>query len=469
MLLATATVLCGSSIVACGSSGSTAKGGGGSSSPKASDFGSMKDVCHKATGTNVADSDRGVTADTIHVTTISDAGSPIQRGINQELWDVAKVFSEWCNANGGINGRRIVVTQGDAQLFLYKQVIDAACTSQFALVGGGGAFDNEGQEDRVKCMLPDFGAFSASSAARTAALAYPAAPTPVQSLNTGGFKIIDELYPGTMERAGVIYGDIDAIKMVRDQDVTTAEQFGLPEDPVYNEKYPPQGTDNWSEYAAGLAKNKVSGLIFSGQPKDLANLITAIRANGYDGIKWVYSESNMYDDVLVKGAGDALQTIPSYTPVFVYPFEEAGKGTQSAAIDKYLALFKQYLPAGKSHAMLGLNAFAAWLLFAQSASACGDNLHTKCLVDKVTHTTEFNAGGLIAPRDPSDTTGASECYTVMKATPKGFEVVPEVKPNTSVFNCAKDNVYKFPPDSKLSEYPVGPSLADVGKSLSDLP
>ncbi len=123
----------------------------------------MKDVCHKATGTNVANSDRGVTANSVRVTTISDAGSSFQQGLNQELWDVAHVFAAWCNDNGGINGRKIVVTEGDAQLSLYKQTIDAACASQFALVGGGGAFDDQGQVDRVKCLLPAFDAFAASS------------------------------------------------------------------------------------------------------------------------------------------------------------------------------------------------------------------------------------------------------------------------------------------------------------------
>ncbi len=273
-----------------------------------------------------------------------------------------------------------------------------------------------------------------------------------------------------MKRAGIIYGAIPSVKMVRDQDVTVAhDNFGLPTDPVYNETYPPAGTDNWGTTRRASPHNKVSGLIFSGQPKDLASLITAIQASGYKGIKWVYSESNMYDQVLIKGAGTALDSIPSYTPIFVYPFEEAGKGAQSAAIDKYLALFKKYLPNGKAHAMLGLNVFASWLLFAQSASACGDKLDRKCLVDKVTHTTNFDGGGLIAPRNPSDTSSAAKCYTVMKASSKGFTTVPEVNPNKGPFNCDPSNAFAFQGNSKLSDYAVGPSLADVNKSLSDLP
>ena len=470
LTLTASVVLCGVSFAACSSSGSTAGQSNVAGTTSDANFGTMKNVCHKATGTNVANSDRGVTADSVRVTTISDAGSSIQRGLNQELWDVAHVFADWCNANGGINGRKILMTEGDAQLFLYKQTIDAACASQFALVGGGGAFDDQGQKDRVKCLLPDFGAFAASSTARTSALSYSAAPTPVQSLNLGGFKIINELYPGTMQRAGIIYGAIPSVKMVRDQDFTVAhDNFGLPADPVYNESYPPAGTDKWGDYAKGLAEKQVSGLIFSGQPKDLASLITAIKASGYKGIKWVYSESNMYDDVLIKRGGTALDSIPSYTPIFVYPFEEAGKGAKSAAIDKYLALFKKYLPDGKAHAMLGLNAFASWLLFAQSAGACGDKLDRKCLVNKVTQTTNFDAGGLIPPRNPSDTSSAAKCFTVMKATSKGFTTVPEVKPNTGPFNCDPSNAYAFQGDSKLSDYAVGPSLADVDKSLSDLP
>jgi hypothetical protein len=57
----------------------------------------------------------------------------------------------------------------------------------------------------------------------------------------------------------------------------------------------------------------------------------------------------------------------------------------------------------------------------------------------------------------------------MKATPTGWIQVPQVDPNEGVFNCNPDNVFIVPQTGLMEQYPAGPSLADVGKSLDDLP
>ena len=83
--------------------------------------------------------------------------------------------------------------------------------------------------------------------------------------------------------------------------------------------------------------------------------------------------------------------------------------------------------------------------------------------------TDFDAGGLIARRNPSQPSQASKCFTLMKATQAGWTQVPEIKPNEGIFNCSPDNVFDVPATGLMKQYPPGPSLADVGKSLADLP
>ena len=465
-------LLCTVSAAACGSSGSKgATKQTDAQGAKSPDFGTLKDVCHAAKAPNKANSDRGVTADTVQLTTISDAGSPIQRGLNQELWDAATVFTKWCNDHGGINGRRIVSVEGDAQVTLYQQAIAQACISSFALVGGGGAFDQLGQEDRLKCLLPDIPGFTASSQARTTALMYPAQSNPVNEMPVGGLKTLDKLYPGSIAKAATIYGNLPSIKIGIDQDLLAAQaRWGTPESgPIFQDTYPVVGNTNWQQTAEGIKKYGVQGLIFAGQPKDLADVLISVKASGYTGLKWAYAESNMYDQSLIKLAGDALAAIPIYSQIYVYPFEAAGQGAASSAIDDYLALFKKYLPNGKGRAMLGVNAFASWLLFAQAANKCGADLDRKCLVRELSAVTSFDAGGLIAKRNPSQPSRASKCFTLMKATVKGWIQTPEVNPNDGVFNCGNENVFNVPATGLMEQYPTGPSLADVGKSLSDLP
>jgi hypothetical protein len=472
LLSITLVVLLGSvSAAACGSSGSnTARKESGPHGAGSPDFGTLKNVCHPAKSPNKANSDRGVTAKTVQVTTISDAGSPTQRGLNQELWDAATVFTKWCNDHGGINGRRIIETKGDAQVTLYPQAIAQACASSFALVGGGGALDQLAQDTRLKCLLPDIPGFTASSQARTAALSYPAQSNPVNKMPIGGLKTLNKLYPGSIAKAATVYGDFPSIKISIDQDLIAAQAlWGLPPVPIFQDTYPVSGTTNWKRTAAGIQKYGVQSLIFAGQPKDLVDLLIAVKATGYTGLKWAYAESNLYDQSVIKQAGALLGSIPIYSQIYVYPFEAAGKGAASSAIDDYLALFKHYLPNGKARAMLGLNAFASWLLFAEDANKCGADLDRKCLVRELTAVTTFDAGGLIARRNPSQPSQASTCFTLMKATPTGWTQVPQVDPNEGVFNCNPDNVFNVPATGLMEQYPAGPSLADVGKSLDDLP
>ena len=86
------------------------------------------------------------------------------------------------------------------------------------------------------------------------------------------------------------------------------------------------------------------------------------------------------------------QIINTYVPINNYPFEQAIKKVAgSEAMQQYLALFQQYLPNGKAQTLLGVDAFAAWLLFAQGANVCGNNLTRKCMYTAMQKVTSFHA------------------------------------------------------------------------------
>lgn len=101
-------------------------------------FGDLTKVCRatddggqKASGATA----RGVTDTEIHVGNVTDKGSTIRAGLNKEMSDTAVAFVAWCNQNGGVNGRKLVLDDLDAQLFNYNDVITKACTDDFAMVG----------------------------------------------------------------------------------------------------------------------------------------------------------------------------------------------------------------------------------------------------------------------------------------------------------------------------------------------
>src|SRR5262245_29682425 len=63
-------------------------------------FGDLENVCQD--GEPGTTTDTGLTADEIHLGTVTDKGSAERPGLTQEMYDAAVAFSAWCNEHGGI-------------------------------------------------------------------------------------------------------------------------------------------------------------------------------------------------------------------------------------------------------------------------------------------------------------------------------------------------------------------------------
>jgi hypothetical protein len=111
-------------LTACGRSGSPASTGKSASAApsaaassavsKAGSFGSLSNIC--GPGDAKGATARGVTDSTIDIATLADPGNSILPGLTQEFFDTGDAFVKWCNAAGGINGRKIVLHKRDAKL-----------------------------------------------------------------------------------------------------------------------------------------------------------------------------------------------------------------------------------------------------------------------------------------------------------------------------------------------------------------
>ena len=111
----------------------------------------------------MASPDKGVTASTIKVGTVTDKGSTIRPGLDVEMYDTAVAFTKWCNAHGGILGRKLSLTDLDAKLFNYPAAVTKGCQEDFAMVGGGAAIDDGDNGARVKCGLPNIAGYTVSA------------------------------------------------------------------------------------------------------------------------------------------------------------------------------------------------------------------------------------------------------------------------------------------------------------------
>jgi len=139
-----------------GSSGSSDGQGTASASQAAQttggNFGSLKNVCHGGSASGATD--QGVTASQVKVGVMTDVGFTK----DPQLITAANVFTAWCNAAGGINGRKLVADIHDTQLLQVVQAVTTACGSDFVLAGGSAALDGLATKTRLQCLLPDFDA-----------------------------------------------------------------------------------------------------------------------------------------------------------------------------------------------------------------------------------------------------------------------------------------------------------------------
>jgi ABC-type branched-subunit amino acid transport system substrate-binding protein len=430
--------------------GTTAGAGDGATA--AGSFGDLEEVC--GPGDAAGSTAQGVTDDSIKVGTISDPGFVGRQGLNQELFDATEVFTTWCNEAGGINGREIEVVERDAKLTEYKQRITESCQEDFMLVGGGGVFDDTGQEERLGCLLPEIPAYQVSSKARGADLAVPPLPNSLDELPVGAFQYIEQRFPDSIGDVGFLTGNVPSTVTVDAQNQEAVEALGF--EVTYEAQYNSVGEASWTPFAQAMQSDGVRGLVYTGEPENFAKLLQAFADIGYE-LDWAVVGGNALDATFVEVGGEAVRNVFILSSI-VPPF----MADENPATQQYLDLFAEHLPDGKSEALLGYNSFSAWLLFATAVKACGSDVTRRCVYDEASAITEWTGGGLHAATVPGSHEGP-RCAMVVEASPDGFAVPDDFEPTDGLFRCSDDSVVQLEGD-----YGEGVTLEDVGKSIDEL-
>ena len=432
----------------CGDRGEDTSGGTGgdttTSAPDAQaaagDWGDLKAVCgpNESGGAVASDDAQGVSEDTIKVGTVADPGFSGRPGLNQELFDAGDAFVAWCNAAGGINGKQLELTKHDAALTNYEPVINEACESDFALVGGGALQDNLWESTGAACGLVDIAGFAVTAV--KAGLAGDAPderrtvqpnPNPGDRYPVGAAKMVLDEFPGAEENGSFLYADFQTIveqQAKEEQGLTSiGVNFGTPG--IYNLN----GEDNWKPFATALQQDEVSFMKFIGEPTNAGNLLAAMDQVGFHPEVQMF-ETNFYDQTFLDAAG------PSADGTFIssvyVPLEEAA---DNPATQLYLDILDEQ---GGKVSVLGLQSTSAWLLFATLAKDCdlNDDLTRDCLLNGASQVTEWTGGGLHAPANPAENLG-SDCWMVLTVEDEAFT---RWAPDTG-FDCDPDNLATVEP------------------------
>ena len=151
---------------------------GRTSSPSAT-FGTLPSPCGKGHATGATD--QGVTDSTINIAYGDDRGFSGSPGLDQEMGDAVKAMIAWCDAQGGINGRKIVGDYYDTAVTNVGSVMTQACKTDFMLVGEGFALDGLAEQTRLNCNLAAVPGFTVSPVVANAYEMYQAAPNPANA------------------------------------------------------------------------------------------------------------------------------------------------------------------------------------------------------------------------------------------------------------------------------------------------
>jgi len=434
-------------------SSSASSSGTGSTSSTASGpaFGTVTDACHGGSATGATD--QGVTSSQILAGVLTDVGFTK----DPQLETTAKVFTDWCNAAGGIDGRKVVADIHDTQMLDVVGAMAEACQSDFVLAGGSAALDGLAVTTRLKCLLPDFDAQVVMEQANGSSLQiYPITNGYSYSPYGGYYNwLINKKYPASKDAVGILSGASVITQVDSEILVDTAKAVGGKV--VYNGTFPISGVTDWTPYAETLKNKGVKGFTFYGEPEQLAALEQAMDNIGYKP-DWIDANTNSYGTDFISLLGKAASEQANYASLpAVYPIEKAA---DNPATEQLVKLFAQYAP-GQPLTLQDVQAWSAWLIFAKSAETCGSALTRLCVYDAALKQTDWTGGGLTAPVNLSDTDAAPTCFDVEQATASGWAPAP-FGANNGAYYCGAIAV-RLP-----AGFPQPATLGSVGKSMADV-
>ena len=385
---------------------------------------------------------RGVGSKTINIAEFNDASNTIDPGLEAEFPQQATAFADWCNAAGGIDGRKIVIDNRDAALFNAAQQATAACQSDFMAVGGGMAIDQPSVPIREKCGLGQISGYVVSNASELATDQVDPTGTNTDSVTSGWFLALAKAYPKAVKVAGM--GGSDTPSVLQPE---TKYEFGAEADgwKVASFLEPPTSVENWAPYVEQYQQKGVTAL----WPADNANFTPfaqAMTTAGYHpafvalGTQFANSQTQQ-----------AVAANPSLPPIFVetqwWPLAIA---SQNPSTEELVTTMHKYAK-GDQIDFDDEEGAESWLLWAKAASACGAaNLTVTCVLNHAAATTNWDAGGIEAPIAKltlsNENPQPSPCYAMLQLTAKAIVYDKKLTaPTQSIWNCNPKNVVQLTP------------------------
>jgi hypothetical protein len=426
-LRALGAVLMLMSLTAAGVLLAPAVGGAGAASTSSATFGTLASPCGK--GHDTGATDKGVTNSTINLAYGDDRGFSGLPGLDQEMGDAVKDMISWCDAQGGIGGRKIVGDYYDAAVTNVGSAITQACAKDFMLVGEGFALDGTAEQTRLGCNLAAVPGFTVSPVVANAYEMYQASPNPANASPVSSAYEAEKLFGSKTKKVGVYDSTLSTQESSTAKAVQAYTEAGWKFLPNCTASIDYNGEANYTPFMQKLQSCGAQIIFNDATPgPTLYGAFEAENQIGYDPI-WVM-DSGAYTAAFAQWNTEGLAN-NAYVRLSYEPLEAA---KVVPAVSQYLSIVKKY---GGLTSQLGEQATSSFLLWATEAKACGSTLTRQCMINHLAKVTSWTGGGLNASGNPSKNIPPN-CGLLMKLD--GTKWVQAYPKKLGTFDCSSKYV-----------------------------
>ena len=419
-------------------SGSTPSGSSQPANGGGDKFGDLPNPCSDGTPGPVPAGVTGVTADSIKLAVISDKAGVVKVP-TASIEESMQAFTDFCNASGGINGRKIELTKIDSKLFSHLEATKEACNAGvFAIVGSGSVTDNTGAQQMLDCGLMEVPAYTATAAKAGSDNLVQPLPNPTDSYNAAPPAWVAKTHPTAVKKAAILASNIETATVQAERIIDAYSQVGF--EFVYK-KYTGVVQESYASEAREMKAKGIEYVTMVSAVSETNKLLHDMKTQGFEP-EVIDLGQQYYDPELLTEPGSEGALVQTNT----VPFEEADL---VPAMQQYL---KAYAEVGSKikPTSLGVQSFSAGLLFATAAKAAGDDLTHDKVLSELRSIHSWTGGGLHYETDPGAGT-AGRCFLYLEVKDAEFvRLQPEKAPD---FDCPDT-----PPVTLTGNYGTGAKL-----------
>ncbi len=372
--------------------------------------------------------DVGITADSITIGVVADL-SGVVPGLFQSAVDAVESYAAMVNADGGINGRELVVNvydtgtndRGNGRAY------ETACPEVFASVGSESAFDTGGLEAIETCGMPMLNGFVTDDDVAALPIVFPRQSG--RHALVGGARWFAEEFPEAVRNAAIFFVNAPVTISSAEELMEARRSVGWEftyEQPVG------QLESNYTPHAIEMRNRGVQAFAFVADVNNIVRLQTAMREQGVT-VEVADVNTQGYTPDYLEAVGPAGEG--SYVTLAHALFEEVD---QLPAMQEYVDALEAHAP-GEAPTSNGLSAWLRAKLFVEAATALGDDLTRESLMAELETIEDWDGDGLQPPDDIGEPVPEQGCFLVAQVRDGAYvRVFPE-----SGFHCSPDDVYEL--------------------------